>query len=185
MGASVREIFARLLAALLHARRPTDSFTKVPYGYSDVISGLVGGIFLLSGLLAAIIAAPLFYRVLIHYLVKTAKAVLRILSIACICFILLVGQTPWLSIEVIAKQKASCIAKPNNFAGIYSVLVAISSVSFILLPVGLELGVEITRNAEAKTAILWSGVNTVSVIWVIGATFSSSRSFSRSFSMHT
>ena len=67
--------------------------------------------------------------------------------------------------------------KPNNLAGIYVVLVAISSVSFILLPVGLELGVEITHNAEASTAILWSGGNTVSVIWVIGAAFSSSRSF--------
>ena len=66
--------------------------------------------------------------------------------------------------------------KPNNLAGIYVVLVAISSVSFILLPVGLELGVEITHNAEASTAILWSGGNTVSVIWVIGATLSSSLS---------
>jgi FLVCR family MFS transporter 7 len=58
--------------------------------------------------------------------------------------------------------------KPNNLAGIYVVLIAISSVSFILLPVGLELGVEITHNAETSTAILWSGGNTVSVLWVLG-----------------
>jgi len=119
----------------------------VPYGYSDVTAGLMGGIFLLSGLLAAIIAAPLFDRVLIHYLAKTVKAALPILSIAWICLIFVV--------------------KPNNLAGVYVVLVAISSVSFILLPVGLELGVEITHNAEASTAILWSGGNTVSVIWVL------------------
>jgi len=61
--------------------------------------------------------------------------------------------------------------KPNNLAGIYVVLVSISSVSFILLPVGLELGVEITHSAETSTAILWSGGNTVSVLWVLGANF--------------
>ena len=92
MGASVREIFARILAALLHARRPTDRFTKVPYRYSDMIAGLVDGIFLLSSLLTTIIAAPLFDRVLIHYLVKTVKAVLPIVSIACICFIFVSGS---------------------------------------------------------------------------------------------
>ena len=68
-----------------------------------------------------------------------------------------------------------CIVTPNDLAGIYVFLVVISSVSFILL-VGLELGVEITHNAEASTAILWSGGNTVSVIWVIGAPFFPSRS---------
>ena len=61
--------------------------------------------------------------------------------------------------------------KPNNLAGIYVVLISISSVSFILLPVGLELGVEITHNAESSTAILWSGGNLVSVLWVLGAIF--------------
>lgn len=64
-----------------------------------------------------------------------------------------------------------CIVKPDNLGGIYVVLVSISSVSFILLPVGLELGVEITHNAEASTAILWSGGNLVSVLWVLGASF--------------
>ena len=59
--------------------------------------------------------------------------------------------------------------KPDNLGGIYVVLVSISSVSFILLPVGLELGVEITHNAETSTAILWSGGNLVSVLWVLGA----------------
>lgn len=61
--------------------------------------------------------------------------------------------------------------KPDNLGGIYVVLVSISSVSFILLPVGLELGVEITRNAETSTAILWSGGNLVSVLWVLGTIF--------------
>ena len=60
--------------------------------------------------------------------------------------------------------------KPDNLGGIYVVLVSISSVSFIFLPVGLELGVEITHNAETSSAVLWSGGNLVSVLWVLGAT---------------
>jgi len=58
--------------------------------------------------------------------------------------------------------------RPNNLAGIFVVLVLIASISFILLPVGLELGVEITRNAETSTAVLWTGGNAVSFLWVIG-----------------
>ena len=88
----ISQIFVRTLAALPHARRPTDSFAKVPYGYSDVITGLIGGIFLLSGLLAAILAAPLFDRVLIHYLAKTVKSALPLLSIAWICLIFVGGS---------------------------------------------------------------------------------------------
>lgn len=60
------------------------------------------------------------------------------------------------------------LVKPNNLAGVYVVLVSIASFSFILLPVGLELGVEITRNAETSTAVLWSGGNAISFIWVVG-----------------
>jgi len=118
-----------------------------PYGYSDVTSGLMGGIFLISGLVAAIISAPLFDRVLIHHLAMTVKIALPILTAAWVGLIFVV--------------------KPNNLAGIYVVLVSISSISFILLPVGLELGVEITHSAETSTAVLWSGGNTVSFCWVL------------------
>ena len=89
----ISQIFVRTLTPLLHTRRPTDSLAKVPYGYSDVTAGLMGGIFLLSGLTAAIIAAPLFDRVLIHYLAKTVKAALPLLSIAWICLIFVGGST--------------------------------------------------------------------------------------------
>jgi len=150
---------------------------KGPHGYSDVTAGLIGGIFLLSGLVAALIAAPLFDRVLIHHLAKTVKLALPILSVAWVCLIF-VGEFQIIifpsSIAVecgilFFNDPQSHKVKPNNLAGIYVVLISISSVSFILLPVGLELGVEITHSAETSTAILWSGGNTVSVLWVLGA----------------
>lgn len=65
-------------------------------------------------------------------------------------------------------NNVSTLVRPNNLAGIFVVLVLIASISFILLPVGLELGVEITRNAETSTAVLWTGGNAVSFLWVLG-----------------
>ena len=66
---------------------------KGPYGYSDVTAGLIGGIFLLSGLLAAVISAPLLDRVLIHHLSNTVKLALPILSVAWICLIFVGGSS--------------------------------------------------------------------------------------------
>lgn len=118
-----------------------------PYGYSPGVSGIMGGAFLLSGLVAAILSAPIFDRVLVHHLARTVHVLLPTLGVVWIGLIFAV--------------------KPNNLGGIYAVLVLIASISFILLPVGLELGVEITRNAETSTAVLWSGGNFVSFIWVL------------------
>jgi MFS transporter, FLVCR family, MFS-domain-containing protein 7 len=56
----------------------------VPYGYSEVISGLMGGVFLLSGLVAAILSAPIFDRVLVDYLARTVKILLRSLGVVWI-----------------------------------------------------------------------------------------------------
>ncbi|KAG8768544.1 hypothetical protein FRC16_006995 [Serendipita sp. 398] len=108
----------------------------------------MGGAFLLSGLVAAILSAPIFDRVLIYHLAKTVKILLPVLGVMWIGLVFAV--------------------KPNNLGGIYAVLVLIASISFILLPVGLELGVEITRNAETSTAVLWSGGNIISFLWVLG-----------------
>jgi len=108
---------------------------------------LMGGVFLLSGLVAAILSAPIFDRVLVHHLARTVKILLPCLGVVWIGLIFAV--------------------RPNNLIGIFVVLVLIASISFILLPVGLELGVEITRNAETSTAVLWTGGNVVSFIWVI------------------
>jgi FLVCR family MFS transporter 7 len=55
-----------------------------PYGYSAIVSGLMGGIFLLSGLVAAILSAPIFDRVLVHHLARTVKVCLPVLGIVWI-----------------------------------------------------------------------------------------------------
>jgi MFS transporter, FLVCR family, MFS-domain-containing protein 7 len=55
-----------------------------PYGYSAITSGIMGGAFLLSGLVAAILSAPIFDRVLVHHLAKTVKVCLPALGVVWI-----------------------------------------------------------------------------------------------------
>jgi FLVCR family MFS transporter 7 len=47
--------------------------------------------------------------------------------------------------------------RPNNEAALYAVMAVIGCASLPLLPVSLELAVELTRNAEASSALLFFG----------------------------
>ena len=58
--------------------------------------------------------------------------------------------------------------RPNNDAAIYVVACLIGILGFLLLPVGLELGCEITRNAEGSAACLWMAGNLWTLIFVLG-----------------
>lgn len=51
----------------------------------------------------------------------------------------------------------SRLVKPNNAGAIYALMVVIGAGSLALLPVALELAVEVTRNADASAALLWAG----------------------------
>ena len=44
----------------------------------------------------------------------------------------------------------------------------IGAASLTLLPVALELAVELTRNANASSAMLWASSNLIGVIFVLG-----------------
>lgn len=96
---------------------------------------LKGAALLLSGIVAAIITAPLFDRVFTHHLGLAARIFAPIIA-AC-----------WLALI--------WAARPNNTAALYALFVLIGVFSVTMLPVGLELGCELTRNSSASAAILW------------------------------
>lgn len=56
--------------------------------------------------------------------------------------------------------------RPHNYAGLYPIFVLIGVGSFVLLPIALEIGVEVTSSAEASSAIFWCGANILSVVFV-------------------
>lgn len=45
--------------------------------------------------------------------------------------------------------------KPNNTGGLFAIMALIGATSLTLLPVALELAVELTRNPDGSAAILW------------------------------
>lgn len=118
-----------------------------PYGYSDVTAGLLGATILLVGILAALLTAPLFDRVLSHHLAISCK---------CLCPVL---GAAWLSLI--------WAVRPNNTGALFAVMAIIGATSLTLLPVTLELAVELTRNADGSSAILWGSANFFSVIFII------------------
>jgi hypothetical protein len=110
-------------------------FSQTPVGYSDFTSGLLGATLLLSGLVAAIATAPLFDRVFTHHLAIICKVLVAMVSGA------------WLSLIWAVKS--------GDIGGLYAVVAIIGACSVTNLPVGLELGCELTRNSGGSSALLW------------------------------
>ncbi|KAF8342314.1 major facilitator superfamily domain-containing protein [Cantharellus anzutake] len=117
-----------------------------PHGYSSNASGNMGGAFIIAGIIGALVTSPLFDRVLTHHLGITTKILIPIIGVA------------WLSLI--------WDVRPHNYGGLYAVFVVMGVGSFILLPVALELGCEITSSPEASSSILWGVANGFSAIFV-------------------
>ncbi|KAI0043663.1 MFS general substrate transporter [Auriscalpium vulgare] len=139
-------LFATLLAAINTFSVLTSQWLN-PEGYSDDVSGLMGAALLLSGIVAAVASAPLFDRVFTHHLGATVKI---------LCPIIGAG---WLSLI--------WAVRPHNTAALFAVYVIIGIASVSLLPVGLELGCELTRNADGSSAVLWFFGNLLCVIFTL------------------
>lgn len=137
-----------------------------PEGYSDAISGLFGATLLLSGVIASVVTAPLFDRVLTHHLGITLKILVPIAAGA------------WLSLI--------WAVKPNNTGGLFAIMVIIGICSLIMLPVGLELGAEVTRNADGSAAILWCAGNAFGIVFIVAeGALRGSATASPPYSMHS
>ncbi|KAK7461987.1 hypothetical protein VKT23_008419 [Stygiomarasmius scandens] len=118
-----------------------------PVGYDSDTSGLMGACLLLTGLVAAVITAPLFDRVFTHRLALTAKFLVPILGAA------------WLSLI--------WAVKPHNTGGLFAIMTIIGVTALTMLPVGLELACDLTRNAEGSSSILWFMGNLMGFIFVL------------------
>ncbi|KAJ8582275.1 MFS general substrate transporter [Rhizopogon salebrosus TDB-379] len=169
-----------------------------PQGYSDTLSGLFGATLLLSGILACVVTAPLFDRVLTHHLGITLKTLIPIVAAAwlsliwadTVCLrisgtyrrIVDLAQRGYLSWSINDHVRSPPIThdrynhaelispfsmKPNNTGGLFAIMVIIGTCSVTMLPVGLELGVELTRNADGSSAILWCIGNAFGIVFIL------------------
>ena len=53
--------------------------------------------------------------------------------------------------------------------GLFAIMALIGACSVPLLPIALELAVEVTRNADGSSAVLWFAGNLVAITCVLGA----------------
>ena len=110
---------------------------------------------LLSGILAAIVTAPVFDRVLTQHLGLAVRVVCPIIAAAWLSLI-------WAGKEVILPFPLGSLVltilitvKPHNVGALFAIFVVIGVCSVTLLPVAVELGVEMTRNPDGSSAVLW------------------------------
>ncbi|KAJ7215694.1 hypothetical protein B0H12DRAFT_353512 [Mycena haematopus] len=60
------------------------------------------------------------------------------------------------------------LGRPHNTPALFVIIAAIGMSSLTLLPVALELGCEVTRNAQGSSALLWFIVNLFEIAFVQG-----------------
>jgi hypothetical protein len=118
-----------------------------PVGYNETVSGLLGACLLLTGIVAAIITAPLFDRVFTHHLGITTKFLVPVLA------------GGWLSLI--------WAVKPHNTGGLFAIMTILGVTSITLLPVGLELSADLTKNAAGSSAILGFMSNLLAIIFTL------------------
>lgn len=139
-------IFSALVAA-------TNAFALLsaeilePVGYSSDTSGLMGACLLLTGIVAAIVTAPLFDRVFTRHLALTTKIAIPIVAVV------------WLSMV--------WAVKPNNTGGLFAIMTILGVGSVPMLPVALELACDLTRNADASSSLLWFGGNLFAIMFIL------------------
>jgi FLVCR family MFS transporter 7 len=115
----------------------------------------MGAAMLLSGIVAAIITSPIFDRVLTHHLGLAVRIICPIIAAAWLSLI-------WAGKKVLLPSPPSSLSlailitvKPHNDAALFAIFIIIGVCSITLLPVAVELGVELTRNTDGSSAVLW------------------------------
>jgi MFS transporter, FLVCR family, MFS-domain-containing protein 7 len=115
----------------------------------------MGAALLLSGIVAAIATSPAFDRILTHHLGITVRILCPIVAIAWFSLIW-AGRIVLLSFSLESLTYVMRIAvRPHNAVALFVIVVVIGVGSISLLPVAIELGVELTRNPDGSSALLW------------------------------
>jgi MFS family permease len=154
---SIRERFDFLIVTLVFSclNANTNTFAILsaqilqPVGYSADLSGFMSACLLLSGMAMAIITAPIVDRYFSYHLAYLAKVLVPIVAVG------------WLSLI--------WAVRPDNTAALFIIMAVIGICTITMLPVALELGCELTRNADGSSALIWFGGNVFAIAFVLGA----------------
>jgi hypothetical protein len=114
----------------------------------------MGAAMLLSGIVAAIITSPIFDRVLTHHLGLAVRILCPTIAAAWLSLIW-AGKKVLLPVSPSSLSLAILTVRPHNDAALFAIFIVIGVCSITLLPVAVELGVELTRNSDGSSAVLW------------------------------
>jgi hypothetical protein len=118
-----------------------------PYGYTDNDAGITGAILILTGLVVAAVLSRVIDR--FHVFIPVARILVLVVSI---CYLVLI----W-------------VIRENDYAGICVLCALLGAASFSLLPLALELSVELTHPVppEVSAAVYWIGGQFLGGIFII------------------
>ncbi|KZV63361.1 MFS general substrate transporter [Peniophora sp. CONT] len=117
-----------------------------PYGYSSDTSGFMGAALLVSGIVAALVSAPIIDRVLTSHIGLAIRILCPIIGAA------------WLGLIWAVKE--------NNAGALFALFAIIGACSIALLPIAVELGAEVTRNTDGSSAALWFFGNLMNIVFI-------------------
>ncbi|OHE90390.1 major facilitator superfamily transporter [Colletotrichum orchidophilum] len=118
-----------------------------PYGFSDEESGIAGAILIVVGLVASAITSPILDRT--KKFVLAIKVAIPVIGLCYLAFV-------WMP-------------ETRDIAGPYVVLAVIGAASFSLVPVALELLIELSHpvSPEVTSTIAWAGGQLLGALFII------------------
>ncbi|ORY76497.1 major facilitator superfamily domain-containing protein [Leucosporidium creatinivorum] len=122
-----------------------------PVGYSSNMAGYIGAAVIVSGLIAAIVCAPLLDRYFPFRLALCAKVLVPVIGISFFALTYAVGPPP-------------------SLGAIFTLAVLLGSSSFTMLPIALELAAEVVwrvAGPDTTSGILYMLANGWSVVTVV------------------
>jgi hypothetical protein len=126
--------------------------SRHPHRSPPTFSTSQGAALLLSGIIFSILTSPILDRL------SSTRPYLFSLLARCI--------VPPLSLTWFSLIWA---VRANNAPALYAICVLIGIGSLVMLPVGLELAVEVSRNAEGSAAAMWFSGNLWGIVFVLGS----------------
>jgi MFS transporter, FLVCR family, MFS-domain-containing protein 7 len=117
----------------------------------------MGAVMLLSGVLVAISTSPILDRILIP---KSGLTMCILCPLAAISWLILIWigkEFLYSSIPLLWVDNLNHLitVKPHNTGALFPIFAVIGVCSITVIPVGIKVGAEITRNAEGSAFILW------------------------------
>lgn len=125
----------------------------------------MGATLVLAGIICAGIMSPLIDRVFIN----RAGILIRILSPSiAAAWISLIWASKSLTFILAQLPYLHYLVRPNNALALFVIFGFIGACGVTLLPIALEMAVELTGSADASSALMWCVGSAFTIVFILG-----------------